>query len=430
MNDALQLSEFLEQIQNEIRTQFSDEYAVVAEIASMSGSRHLYFELIEKEAGKILAKCRANLWAFNRYRVIGHFERTTRETLKAGMKVLIKVKAEFHIQYGFSLTIIEVDPSYSLGEFERLKQETLQKLEAEGLLELNKMQELPLVLKSLAIVSSETAAGYQDFIQQLKENPYGYSFSTTLFPCLVQGEQAPESILNALNQIERKPNRFDAIVLIRGGGSVIDLSCFDDYELNFNLAQSSYPVLTGIGHDRDQSVADLVAHTFLKTPTAVAEFIVNHNAGFEQSMLDGASQIAEMAQLRLGNWSEQLQYKGAQIQSLVRETIYQNKYVLQDQGARLNHGAKKVIQDHKHDLREKLSSMESAIHIAFSKASMELDRKEQEVNLMNPVHLFERGYTLTLKDGLPIQKDKLRAGDEITTLGKDYEILSEIKKIK
>ena len=396
----------------------------------MSGSRHLYFELIEKEGGKILAKCRANLWAFNRYRVVGHFERTTRETLKTGMKVLLKVKAEFHIQYGFSLTINEIDPSYSLGEFERLKQETLNKLVADGLLELNKMLELPLVFKKLAIVSSETAAGYQDFIRQLEENPYGYSFSTTLFPCLVQGEQAPESILNALNEIERRPIAFDAIILIRGGGSVIDLSCFDDYELNFNLAQSSYPILTGIGHDRDQSVADLVAHTFLKTPTAVAEFIVNHNMQFEQGILDRAANIAELIQLELNNMSDQLHRTGTEIQSLVKNRLHRGVYQLQDQSARLNHGAKKTIQNSSHQIDDQLTRITSAITIGLSKAEIEINRKEQELRLLNPNHLFERGYSLTLKDGQPIKSDNIQVGDKITTLGKDYELLSEIKKIK
>ncbi|MGB0431918.1 MAG: exodeoxyribonuclease VII large subunit, partial [Bacteroidia bacterium] len=270
MQKQILLSDFLEQVQDQIRGHFSETYSVVAEIASMSGSRHLYFELIEKDGAKIKAKCRANLWAFNRARVIGHFQNITRETLKQGMKVLLRVQADFHVQYGFSLTIVDIDPSYSLGEFERLKQETLRQLESDGLLEINKELELPLVIKRLAIITSATAAGYQDFEKHLNKNIYGYTFTSQLYECLVQGEKAPESIIDALNRAEKDKNGFDAIVLIRGGGSVIDLSCFDDYELNTIIAQSTYPVLTGIGHDRDVSVADKVAHTQLKTPTAVA----------------------------------------------------------------------------------------------------------------------------------------------------------------
>lgn len=430
MKDALQLSEFLEEIQHEIRTQFAGEYAVVAEIASMSGSRHLYFELIEKADGKILAKCRANLWAFNRYRVVGHFEKMTRETLKTGMKVLLKVKAEFHIQYGFSLTINEIDPSYSLGEFERLKQETIAKLETDGLLQLNKLQELPLVLNKLAVVSSETAAGYQDFVQQLFENPFGYTFDTTLFPCLVQGENAPESILNALNEVERSAKPFDAIILIRGGGSVIDLSCFDDYQLNFNLAQSSYPVLTGIGHDRDQSVADMVAHTFLKTPTATAEFIVNHNASFEQQQLNRGAAILELAQLQLNHKSDRLQALGAEIQTLVKGQLYQGGYLLQEKESNLEYRARQVVRSKAHDLNEKVLTLSSNLKIGFSKAVMTIDQMEQRLQLLKPERLFARGYSLTLKNGKPIQKDDLKPGDEITTIGKDYELLSEIKHVK
>ncbi|MFY0672480.1 MAG: exodeoxyribonuclease VII large subunit [Bacteroidia bacterium] len=426
LQDQLLLSEFLEQVQDKIRGHFSDTYSVVAEIASLSGARHMYFELIEKEGGQIKAKCRANLWAFNRYRVIGHFQNVTRETLKPGMKVLLRVQAEFHVQYGFSLNIVDIDPSYSLGEFERIKQETIKQLAADGLIDLNKELELPFVLNRLAIVTSATAAGYQDFIKQLENNVYAYTFNCQLFECLVQGEKAPESIIDALNRVEMDKQGFDAIILIRGGGSVIDLSCFDDYELNTIIAQSTYPVLTGIGHDRDVSVADRVAHTQLKTPTATAEFIIDHNSSFEQDVLDAGGEIANLVQQIIEQKSYGLE--GA-IQSLRSESqmlLYQNEKKVEAALSKLEMNTQKSITQNEKLLDVMVSKLKLALKSSLSQKVSILQQLETTLELINPMRILEKGYTLTLKNSIAVKPTEISIGDEIETVGKDFILKSTV----
>lgn len=430
MNDQWSLSEFLEQIQSEIREKFEGTYSVVAEIASMSGSRHLYFELIEKEGGQMRAKCRANLWAFNRYRVIGHFERTTRETLKTGMKVLLRVQAEFHVQYGFSLTIVDIDPSFSLGEFERMKQETIDSLTADGFMEMNKALSLPLVFRRLAIVTSETAAGYQDFMQHLDNNAWGYAFHTELFPCLVQGEQAPESIKAALDAVEMDQTGFDAIVLIRGGGSVIDLSCFNDYDLNAHLAQSSYPVITGIGHDRDVSVADLIAHTQIKTPTAVAEFIAQHNAVFEQQMLQTSDAIAEQVQGLLDQEKEALTSKVNVIDRVLQLSIERELNSIEQKTFHLTSRSTQVLKNERAQVAHFQQTLVRSVKNYLQKEQLEIDRTEVQLTGHNPETLFKRGYTLTLQNGKKADLTLLKPGDELQTMGSNILITSTVKKIK
>lgn len=430
MNDQWSLSEFLEQIQSEIREKFEGTYSVVAEIASMSGSRHLYFELIEKEGGQMRAKCRANLWAFNRYRVVGHFERTTRETLKTGMKVLLRVQADFHVQYGFSLTIVDIDPSFSLGEFERIKQETIDSLTADGFMEMNKALSLPLVFRRLAVVTSETAAGYQDFMQHLDNNAWGYTFSTMLFPCLVQGEQAPESIKAALDAVEMDQVGFDAIVLIRGGGSVIDLSCFNDYDLNAHLAQSSYPVITGIGHDRDISVADLVAHTHIKTPTAVAEYITQHNAVFEQQILQTSNAIAEQVEWMLNEEKEALTSKVSMIDRLLQLSQEREFNTLEQKTFQLASRSTQLIRDEQAQVAHFHQTLLRSIDVYLQKEQLEIERTEVQINGHNPETLFQRGYTLTLQNGKKADLTALKPGDELQTMGSNILITSTVKTIK
>ncbi|MBI1183336.1 exodeoxyribonuclease VII large subunit [bacterium] len=430
MEEALKLSEFLEQIQEQVRSTFADTYSVVAEIASLSGSRHLYFELIEKEAGQICAKTRANLWAFNRFRVVGHFENVTRESLKAGMKVLFRVQPEFHLQYGFSLTIVDIDPSYSLGEFERIKQETIEQLKADGLLEMNKALPLPRVLHKLAIITSATAAGYGDFMKQLNHNTYGYTLHTVLFPCLVQGEKAPESIMAALDKVEMQANDFDAVVLIRGGGSVIDLSCFDDYQLNFTLAQTSYPVLTGIGHDRDESVADLVAHTGLKTPTAVAEFIINHNALFEGAIEALGRDIYYEANSYLDTETEKNNKLAVRLKTETQNLVHNQALILGSQKEKLRNRSDKALQQQETLLERELIQLNMQVKLQLQQAETLLLHAEQKCELLDPKRIFALGYSMSMVNGLPLGKAKVEVGQTLETTNGKQTLLSNITNIK
>jgi len=276
----LSLFELHQQIREELEVAFPESYWVVAEIAQITPDRrkgHCYLTLVDKgeDARNVVAQARATIWSA-RFAMLGRFfEDKTGQPLKAGLKILFQASVRFHELYGLSLDIHNIDPNYTIGDLARQRQETIKRLEAEGLLTANKEFELPEVPQRLAIISSATAAGYQDFIHQLQNNAYGYSFHTTLFPATVQGNDAPASVNKAMALIANYSERFDAIVMIRGGGSQTDLSCFDDYTIAAAIGNSPLPVLTGIGHERDESIADLVAHTRLKTPTAVATFLID-----------------------------------------------------------------------------------------------------------------------------------------------------------
>lgn len=280
MNDKITLFELQEQIKKGIEQQVRGTIWVTAEISEIKQniSGHCYLDLVDyanNEKG-VVAKVRAMIWSTT-YRVLRpYFETTTGAPLSNGMKVLLKVQVQYSPIYGLSLSILDIDPSYTVGELEMKRQQTIKRLQDEGCFNLNSTLELPLLPRKFAIISSNTAAGYRDFMKHLVENDYGYYFYTELFQAQMQGDGASESIIAALDKIASTTDMsYDAVIIIRGGGSAMDLSCFDDYELACNVAQFPLPVITGIGHDQDFHICDMVAHTWLKTPTAVADFIID-----------------------------------------------------------------------------------------------------------------------------------------------------------
>src|SRR5208283_1477158 len=282
----------LYELNNIIKSVISDAFAgtfwVIAEIAECKCNQrgHCYLELVEKEADKTIAQIRATIWAYD-YRKLSHkFQMATSESFKQGMKILLLAGIAFHEVYGLSLNIRDIDPTYTMGEMARRKAEVIERLKQEGLMDLNKGFSLPLVPQRIAVISSPTAAGYGDFFDQLDRNLYGYTFDHVLFPALMQGQEAEESIISALTKIREQKHRFDVVVLVRGGGSAIDLNCFDSYAIAAHIARCPLPVITGIGHEKDASVADMVAHTRMKTPTAVAEFLISGIRSFEERIIE------------------------------------------------------------------------------------------------------------------------------------------------
>ena len=252
----------------------------------MNYSGHCYLDLVEKDekSDKVLARARATIWA-STYRMLKpYFETTTGYELSSGIKILVLARVEFHPVFGLSLNIQDIDPIYTLGDLERKKREILQRLEKEGVLHMNKEIPLAVVPQKIAVISSLTAAGYEDFMDQLGGNPYGYRFYIRLFPAVMQGEQAEQSIIGSLERIFEYESHFDAVVIIRGGGSKSDLACFDSYDLAYHVSQFPLPVITGIGHEQDDTITDLVAHTRMKTPTAVADFFIDKLSTFEESL--------------------------------------------------------------------------------------------------------------------------------------------------
>ena len=264
------LSELCAEIGELLNEGLAPSYWVQAEISSLSEKGgHLYLELVDGKSAKMRATC----WAGNRELLMAYFEQETGQRLQAGMAVLIEAEVQWHAVYGLSLSIIGIDPSYTLGDLARQRQRTIAQLEADGLLDAQQLIPLPTLIRRVAVISSPGAAGYGDFIHQLEHS--GYHFRTQLFEAIMQGEGAEASILAALETVEAEADRWDVVAIIRGGGATTDLSCFDRYTLCAVCAQFSLPVLSGIGHTRDVSVLDLVAHEALKTPTAVAEWLIH-----------------------------------------------------------------------------------------------------------------------------------------------------------
>lgn len=301
----LGLAELLGYVRLALQKQLADSYWVVAEVAEITVPRfagaHCYLTLteqtIDSRGTPLKAQARATLWSQRYQQLAPAFEQATGQPLRAGLKLLLRVQVRYHEQYGLSLDVVAIDPSYTVGELALQRLKTLRLLEEKGLLERQQQLALPLAPQRLAVISSPTAAGFQDFVQQLQEAPYDFALS--LFPATMQGDDAPASIRAALDGIRTRRGQYDAVVIIRGGGSRTDLLAFDEYGLAAAVGAFPLPVLTGIGHERDEAVVDLTAHRALKTPTAVAAFLVDRLARLEAAIFGLGEQVVALARRQL-----------------------------------------------------------------------------------------------------------------------------------
>jgi exodeoxyribonuclease VII large subunit len=435
-----------------VRSTFDRSYWVIAEIVSVSEAKngHLYLEIAEKENDLLQAKVRANLWSNAKRRILSEFEHATNQSLKKGMKVLLNVTLDFHTVFGVSLNILDIDSNFSLGEIERQKQATLLQLEEEGLIDFNKQHVLPKVLQSIAIISSASAAGYQDFLKQLGDNAFNYTFNTQLFQATMQGEKAAESIIQALDKLEDSKANYDLVVLIRGGGSSLDLSCFDEFALAARLAQSFYPIFTGIGHERDISIADKIAHTHLKTPTAVAEHILAHNKSFEDELDSILETINHYAFVLLDNNKEHLGLLRRSLSYSAQQKMHTNAQVLLQESHHYQQAVKtrltkadfrlaKIKLILKHDLKIKLHRSEQSLDQTFKKIIKEsktllqshhykteqnensltknsqntllsgaktIEQMEQLIHLADPKQILKKGFSITRANGKVLRSVK------------------------
>jgi exodeoxyribonuclease VII large subunit len=407
--DHLSLIELNKLIQDTIKTNLEPSYWIVAEIGELTVTQkgHCYLELLQNEQNNVVAKVRATIWSYTYRNLSTWFQGITGQPLAEGMKILANVKINLHELYGFSLNIQDIDASYTIGERERIRQEIINKLVSDGVFDMNKELALPLVPQKVAVISSPTAAGYGDFIQHLEENQYGYRVDTTLYDAVMQGSEAPESIINALHKINTA-DIYDIVVLIRGGGSQQDLACFDNYELSAHLAQFPLPVITGIGHERDESIADLVAHTKLKTPTAVAEFILQGISSFEILVIDEATKISKMATFILQQASIKMINTGAAIRMQAQTVVSNNVHWLDTIKEGIKH---KVSQQ----IKEQVSKIE---------------RYEAQHIILNPENVFKRGYTFSTINGKRLSGIKIESGKKLTTYSSKHITESTITSVK
>lgn len=371
-----------------VEQQFAVPIWVSAEVVGLSENRtgHCYLELMEKnDDGVIVAKAKATIWA-SLYKLIKpYFLRETGMPLAVGMTVALLVEVVYHPNYGASLNVKDINPSYTIGNRMLQRNKVISRLQTDGVFGMNKELPMPILIRRIAVVTAQTAAGYGDFINEINKNQWGFAFQVTLFPALVQGEMAETSMVRALHQVAEQADSFDVVVVIRGGGSVADLACFDGYDLAYTVTQMPLPVIAGIGHDRDVSVLDMVAGLSLKTPTAVAQYVV-------QTMVDAAEKVL----------------------------------ACQD---RISRAVQHLLQRYENRLRTIETMLPLCASRCLEQKQHRLQLLERTVELLSPQSILKKGYTMTLKNGVVASLQDLQAGDEITTVFHNGSVKSIVESL-
>ena len=407
---TISLYELNNLVKQALRRHLPDTYWIEAELSDVRSnySGHCYLEFVQKDASgnTLIAKARGTIWS-NVYKMLKpYFEEETGQAFASGIKVRVCVSVEFHELYGHSLTVVDIDPTYTVGDMVRKRREILRRLEEEGVLDLNKELDFPMLPQRIAVISSATAAGYGDFCNQLERNPYGLVFYPKLFPAIMQGERVEESIIAALDRIYAEMEHWDAVVIIRGGGATSDLSGFDSYDLAANCAQFPLPIITGIGHERDDTVIDSVVHTRVKTPTAAAEFLIS-------CMYESALMLEDYTNRIIGGVEVRMEREKHRLERLTERIPMTTKMYLQ----RGNFKIETIWQ-----------RLETALQHKMMKETHRLSLLEHRVMAASPEHLLKKGYSITMLNGKAVtDASTLKKGDRIVTMLHRGKIESEIK---
>lgn len=413
-----------------IECEMPNEYWVEAELSECRESRgHCYMELIQKDEQNAtpVAKASAKCWASKWMIVRPYFERTTGQQLHAGMKVLLKVYPQFHEAYGFSWIVTDIDPTYTLGDMTRKRQEIIRQLKDEGVFDLQKELHLPLFCQRIAVISSQTAAGYGDFCNQLSDNPYGFKFQTRLFPAIMQGEGVEQSIIAALERIfseysdfsdhsENTVPPFDCVVIIRGGGATSDMSGFDTLALAENVANFPLPIITGIGHDRDESILDMVSHTRVKTPTAAATLLIDHLKIVYDAINNAQESITLFTRQKLSTLNSQLSTLQEMLPKLFTIVKTRQEACIESLYMRILSCIRETVISS----LGKINAFETRLPILTDRRLMtekhRLQLMEEKAKNLDPTLLLQRGYSITTKNGKVVRYvEELQIGDDLET---------------
>ena len=386
--EFIDLFEFQSRLKRGIESLFPNRLWVRAEVSAVKvRNGHCYLELSQSDQGGLKAKATAIIWS-SKYRIIApYFESVTGSPLQEGMVVLVEVQANYSQLYGFSLIINDIDPEYSLGQKELERQRTIERLQSEGLMDLQKRLILPVLPYDLAVISAPDAAGYRDFIRHLDENPYGFRVNPVLYPALMQGTDCPASVTAALDAVLKSGNRYDAVLIMRGGGSKLDLACFDDYGLAAAIARYPLPVLTGVGHDHDFHVCDMVAHAYVKTPTALADYILD---------------MYECEDARLSSYHTRM------------------RLALSSRVSGMENKAARLIDRIRNASAMKISLAESALNVM-----------QARIAAADPRKIMERGYALAVDGEGVVLKNAagVSAGDKVSVMFADGTIKAHVETI-
>jgi exodeoxyribonuclease VII large subunit len=453
MNEKLTLTELQLIIKDSLYMALPDMYWVIAEISEIKEnySGHCYLELVEKHPDElsIRARVKAVIWS-SRYRLLkSFFENTTGESLREGLKILVRAKIEYHEIYGLSLVINDIDPAYTLGELAIKRQEILKKLEEEGVLNMNKELDFPVVPQRIAVISSKNAAGYTDFMKHLSGNSFGYVFYTALIETPMQGSETEAGVIRAFDRIASHIDKFDAVAIIRGGGSQTDLSWFDNYNIAFYITQFPLPVITGIGHEKDLSVADIVAHQALKTPTAVADFFIDSMNKAENHLIEMSSEIMErseiileenkqkidsfrvklipVARFMLSEIKEQLSGTIIEMINVGKEFILKAGLLPANQRSRLSSAARSLLSMNESELKQNKQKLMVSSTGFLNRFSIKISGLDNSLKILDPENVLKRGYTITSLDGKIIRlSSQLKNNDLINTRFRDGAVNSKV----
>ena len=378
------LLELCDCIDEALQTKLDETYWVRAEIASLTERGHCYMELVEKaKNNSIAAKVRATCWSHVYHLLAAYFANETGQMLSVGMQVLLQVEVSFHAVYGLSVNVVGIDPTFTLGDLARQRQQTIQRLQEDGVMDLQRSLKMATLPRRIAVVSASDAAGYGDFCHQLESNSGGFRFHTQLYPAVMQGEQSPASIIRALGKIAERTEEYDVVVIVRGGGASTDLRNFDDYSLALHCANFPLPIIAGVGHTRDVSVVDMVVHTSVKTPTAAAEWLIN-------AMQEQAEKVGEL-------------------------------YV------RLQRVAQHAIHKQQNRLEALWQALRFATQRRISKQRNQLELWEKTIGIHSPERIYRMGYSLTTVNGKVVRSiHDVKAGEEMLTHTGDGVIRSEV----
>ena len=433
-NGQISLQLLQELIKGALEDNFDRLLWVRAEILDLSvnASGHCYLTLVEKDevTSNIVAKAQAIIWAYTFRTLRPFFETTTGEKLQAGMKVLLQVRVQYSMVYGLSLIVSNIDPNYTVGSTALERQKILDRLEKEGMMEMNRSLQLPSLPRRFAIISAETAAGYGDFMRHLHDNGLGYKFRTELFSAPMQGSDAPAGIIAALDRVAERCRDFDAVLIIRGGGSNFDLACFDDYDLAVNIAQYPLPVLTAIGHERDCHVADLVAHTYLKTPTALADYFVDIFATEEQLVDSLATRMLMALRGKRSEASATVDRLLSRAAGSVMIRLQQEKRGVEMLLSRAATGILTDLQVAQNRIAMLLVRAGNAAGGRLQAENHKIQLLELRLSALNPMSILEKGFAIPVKKGQKVTSAAdLTAGDSITVVLKDGKADCDVKAV-
>lgn len=470
------LSQLAAIIKKTIDGSLAGEYWVIGEIASISvhASGHCYLELVEKKGDKTIAKIKSTIWQSQYSRISPQFKKVTGDNIRAGMKILMLCAVTYHAEFGLQLNIKNIDPRYTIGEMAIIRQQIIDRLTKEGIIDNNRKLVLPPVIQKIAIISSSTSAGYRDFMTKIGMNPYGYAFSTHLFNAYMQGEQAESTILWALEQCVKHKDMFDAVVIIRGGGSTIDLSCFDNYNIAMAIATLPLPVLTGIGHERDETVVDRVANKNLITPTDVADFIITAAKMTEDRIDTLRNNLVHRASAVLAKENRHitrnadslksfsLKYMNSlkslfsmKIQSCVHTVVSglshhhkkidkayidlvhgvnsymsREKISLNTSGETIKNKTSAIIRNRHEKMRQYFKSLKIYAKHRVTIANQKIEILTNTVKHLDPINILKRGYSITIFNGKSVKSASiLTPGDMVETRVSEGRITSIVKNI-